>query len=397
MLCSWIVGRGMVVAIGLAAASAAVFASSSFGTTSDPPPPGPGPDGAAQSAPDARADPGGADAGGAPDPFALVPACPASAAPSCAPAACTRRTLHAGTPRAFPFDLATDRGHVYWVAQDESDAGDPYNGTGTARVYRAAKSGGGGVELARDQPLALALALEGEHVYWAVHVGTTSHLRRVRRDGSCSPSCAPPESVAAFPAGVRIKHLRRGGAGVLLALGEGGQLYRVDTGGSPPAKLLETSDYPGFALTNDHLYVGGGAPREIQRVTLANSDVVPSWATMPLRDAGSGAQHIATDCSSLFLQGHPDSTTYFRVSLAGGVVEPLLSTTRGATALAADARYLYVSDHNAGGVFFHDKTGASALSPIAAGNIWRLVTDDEGVYWGEHGTQAPGHIFMMVK
>jgi len=339
--------------------------------------------------------------GGAPrDPFALLPACPSSREWSCRPSTCEVIRLHSGDPAAFPFQIASDQGHVYWVAQDQSSERDSYNGRGLARIYRASKDGREVAQLARAQTEATTIALDGDHVYWVARGDRmVFELRRVSRRSSCQPSCQSPEVIASFPAGVQITRLRRSRPGELLALGDVGQLYRVSVDGREPTTLIRaTSHYADIAVHENTAWVGGGSSPVVARVHVSTGEDA-GVLTIPARDGGVGTSRLATDCMHVYLQGHPDGTVIFRARLNASTAETFFTagTWRLMFDMAVDENFIYFAEPNAGGVYALAKSGRGDLVRFASGNVWFVAADEDGVYWGEHGRSAPGAIFMLRK
>jgi hypothetical protein len=358
----------------------------------------PGPDGAGDGA---ASDAGSDDADGS-----TGAACSRLAsAPRCQLDECTRRTLHEPPAARYPFDIVTDATHVYWVSQEDVvGGGDGYNGFGAARIARVPKVGGPAAELARNQRFAVTLALEGEQVFWTDHgIDNVSRLWSVARTAACdNQGCPSPALVGSFPPGHRIYHLRRAAGGLLVGLSEAGSVFRVQLPGAVPFSLTNTSNTnPVFAVTAEHVYAGASNVTTVTRVRLADDDVDPTWGTVPPGDAGPGAGHMVAGCEHLWVVGIPAQGStprpWYKVPLAGGTLSPFTQATFHTTDVKLDARYLYASAHDMGGVFAYDTQGGGAFFPIASGNIWRVAVDDEGVYWGEHGDIATGTIRMLVK
>jgi hypothetical protein len=365
------------------------------------------PDGDASSpGPDGAGDGAGGDAGPDDADGSTGTSCSRLASPPrCEFDECTRRMLHEPPAARYPFDIVTDATHVYWVSQEDvAGGGNGYNGFGTARIVRVAKVGGQAAELARDQRLAVTLALEGDQVFWTEHgIDNVSRLRSVARTAACdNTKCPAPALVGSFPPGHRIYHLRRAAAGLLVGLSEAGSVFRVSLPGAEPFSLTNTSSSnPVFATTAEHVYAGASNVTTVHRVRLADNEVEPAWGTVPPGDAGPGAGPMVAGCEHLWVAGtfaeSSDLLHWYKVPLTGGALSPFTTSTFGVTDAKVDARYLYASAYNAGGVFAYDTQSGGTFVPIAAGNIWRLAVDDDGVYWGDHGGDAPGTIRMLVK
>lgn len=121
----------------------------------------------------------------------------ASRAPSCAPETCVLRTLFTPAVASSPWDVATDRDHVFWVEQRSVDGGvgDRTKGTAQAFVSRTRRE----VDAGEPQELATEpassngttkLSVIGPFVYWWTWTsGPGTIIKRVKTD------CAVPCSV----------------------------------------------------------------------------------------------------------------------------------------------------------------------------------------------------------
>lgn len=312
--------------------------------------------------------------------------------------------------RMYPFAIATDAQYVTWVAQLGTPDGGadtaPYNGIGTAVVMRASKLGTGTVKvIARDQPSAVTVALDGPDVYWVTETQNVATLRSQPRDADCDVSCPEPRGVTAFPSGVRIARLVRPAPGVLFALAQDGRLFRVDLAGAAPVVVATSGTYPAMAATSSDVFTSAGLSPKVQRSPVdgktAAEDAYITFPADPDPEIGVGVSPIATDCTTLWMarktsQGH----RIHGREIAGAPSLSLLTTLPPGLAifdLAADARYIYVAAANAGGVFAIDKV-SMVTSTQYTGNVWAVAVDDDGVYFGEHAEGAiPGSMFMLVR
>ncbi len=366
-------------------------------------------DAAVDAPPDADA---GADMDASPAPKLGV-TCPPPSGPKCALGGCPRRAIIAAPAvPEYPFDIATDASSLYWTAQAAGDSGlDAYNGQAPARVLRHAKKAGGpAFEIAAAQPAARAIALDGSYVYWTIHdptrpgrgLGSPGVLRRARRDCSTTP-CAV-EDLASIAG--NVASLSRAREGALVGVTEDGHVFVVDTTASPigfNASATQVDTYPAIAVTNDAAYASSAlVSRYVKRLDLTTGTVLPMFAAVPDGGAGAdpGISPSTTDCDAVWgVRKQTSKRDLFRFAVDGGPAQvTALPTAISPFAMAADASYVYFAVPDAGGVFAVDTHVGGALpEPIATGNVWRLAVDSDGVYWGEHGTTAPGSITMLVK
>lgn len=176
-----------------------------------------------------------------------------------APDALSVRPLYLPSSEGFPYGLSTDATHVTWLEQPTADSAlEATFGNGSARVLRIAKDPDASappVELARNQPGATAIQVDGGFAYWTTWEGSgsTARMFRVPITASCGTTCPQPEEVAAFPPSIRIVKILAFKPGVFVAQGEGGAVFYVEPG-KAPAQMLETGGFPGLAVTSAHLY-----------------------------------------------------------------------------------------------------------------------------------------------
>ena len=317
---------------------------------------------------------------------------------------CTLKTLYVSSG-AYLFDIATDANYVYFVEQRAP--GDAYNGAGVGSVLRVDRTGAfdasRATALATSQSSAQTLALDGLYVYFATFEandagGYAARLKRVARD--CPNSGCAVEDVLVDPqwTSVRLVRLVRAAPGVFFATGDGGQIFRIALG-SPVQQIAAVGYYASLTATDRAVYFGGGLSPKVQRVTPDGVTLEASWAQVPpLDDAGTGLYQLATDCDTLY--GARTRTTnrgdaLVATSLAAHAPALLDEGTGYAVFdLAADARWLYVAAPNAGGFVVVDPRDGG-IQNVAQGNVFRLVGDDKGVYFGLH--DGSGKLAMMVK
>jgi hypothetical protein len=312
----------------------------------------------------------------------------------------------------YPFDIATDSTHMTWIAQlgvtDGGDDVEPYNGHANAVVLRVPKAGGTATTLARDQPKATTIALDGDAVYWATVDAATNKatLLRQQRDVDCTSSvCPPPTHMASFPDGLLIVRLRRASPGVLFALAGSGAVFRVDIGAAAAAvtPVTDTAIFPSMTVTDTDVYASAGKFNQVMRVPLSGAP--PPFADVTFATVASadpGASLIASDCQTLWWARKMTPSTHSLFSHphgdAGATSAPVLLSNLDLFDLAADARFVYVGAANAGGVYAVEKAKPGPAVQRYAGNVWALAVDDEGVYFGEHGQVATaGKMWMLVK
>jgi hypothetical protein len=386
----------------LASGSAAVMACGAFGGASDEPA---GSDSGIETSesdgnglPDAPAPDASSDA-----PVVTPALCPPPAAPTCAFGACQRRPLYVPDSPSFPFEIATDSAHVYWLEQRDIDPGVAYNGNGKARVLRVDRVGSPNSAraevLAIDEPSATAIALAPPYLYWATWDGSisTSTLRRV------SAACAAPcqaESVGSFSQ--RIGKLVGVGTTAVVALASDGSVvhFGIGAGGAVAAgyAVMKSSKYPGIAVTGADIYASGLLVSKISRADLPGLNVTPAWVNLAL-DGGDGGDlglsNVATDCTHLF-GFHGPGGRIERVSLADGGVSRVTSVSRAVYGVAADAKYFYIGSLNGGGVVAVD-TANGSVEELSGGSSWGVAVDSAGVYWGDHPNAGGGTLTMLVK
>lgn len=279
-----------------------------------------------------------------------------------------------------------------------------------ARVLRRAKAGTGATfEIAAAQPAGRALALDGEYVYWTINdptrptrgLGPAGVLRRARRDCSAAPCTV--EDLATIAG--NVASLVRASAGRLVGLTDDGQVFVVDATLSPvgfTTTPMHLDTYPAIAVTNETAYGSSALVSPfVKRLDLGTGTVQPMFATVPDGGAGSnpGISPSTTDCDAVWgLRQQTTQHDLYRIALDGGAIQGrALPADFGPFAMAADARFVYFGVPNAGGLYAVDKAVPGALAvPVAPGNVWRIAVDDDGVYWGEHGS-TPGAIYMVVK
>jgi hypothetical protein len=394
----------------LAIAGVAVVASCATFGGEDPLPDG-GVDEASTS--DAGPDDSGRDAsdGSAPDGSglpALAAPCPPASGGAGLPGQWQQRVLYTPSVRMYPFDMATDATHVTWLAHVGTNYGGPdteaYNGSGMAVLLRAPKDGNGpAVTLARDQPSARALVLDGDYAYFTTDSSGSKRLVRQRRDADCSVDCAEPTPVMTFPPGVKIDKLVRPEPGLLFAIGEAGQVFRVKLGDVSPTRVSTSGTYPSLTATTTDVYASAGLSPDVVKVPVSGGAPVEPYLSFPPADGGPpGVVPIATDCTALWMVREFAQPQIYRHDLASaGSLTPVGGTLDvNAFDLAVDTRFLYVASPNAGGIALVEKSSGNRIG-IYNGNVHRVAVDDDGVYFGEHGPQAttpkPGTMIMLVK
>ena len=365
---------------------------SSDATASDGPPIGP--DG---SPPDVDAAPPD------PPPPALEPTCPAPPGGIDKPTAWQKRSLFvppAGGPKMFPFAIATDATHVTWATQIEAPGAlNPYDGVGDGMIMRVPKDGSGTpVILATSQRFTRALALDGIFAYWVTY-GEDNYARLMRTPRGCVVSCGPPEERGMFPRGNRIDRIKRAVDGVLFAISDSGNLFRIDVTSTTPTLVYAAAGNAGLAVTTSAAYASAMDWPAVGKAPVAGGAGADLFRPAP-DDAGPvGVVPIATDCASLWMvrESTPPIVLEYALGSSPSRTTLPMALPIGAFDLAADDRWLYFGAANAGGLYLVEKmTGTSNL--LQGGNVWRIAVDRDGVYYGEHDRNSgTGNLYMLVK
>ncbi|MBS2018493.1 MAG: hypothetical protein JST00_36850 [Deltaproteobacteria bacterium] len=377
--------RATLVALGGAGAIAtAVFACSTFGDEDDTER---DPDAApADVVADAPTADGAADAPPEAEPPSVVaPACPRPKPLDCIASGCIAEELYRPLPgaQAFPFAIATDSRSIFWIEQGQRD------GAGLARVLRISKAGGPVAVLATDQPSATAIAVMGDHVYW----GAANELRRVER------TCTAPCKIEIRADAPTARHIAPAGPDALMLLAGDGTLrrHRVDTAGVAVVPISSVG-------TNN--FLATGASENVAAGFTVDTIVVAPFAGTPVvrtitppRDAGDkGFPIVGSDCKSYVGIGGSDSSLY-KIDL-DGKTSPLQNIIEGNGSpygIAADDGVFYVAFANNGGLYAVNPDAKSAMR-IAEGDIWRLTTDADGIYWGTHENgPGAGRLFRIRR
>lgn len=352
-----------------------------------------------EAAPDADA---AVDADAAPAPVyghadeqGLYPNCPPTK-PATDYTAGAAQLILAGAPEAdrdadYPFAIATDATHVYWVSQlakrgDDAENSAAYNGGGTrGRVHRVAKSGHASwnesVIVTSDQSRVAAIALDGDSIYWTVSPSDNQlSLQTVAR--SCVAPCVPVvfTSLAGVPP---VWHMRRLKPGVLALLARDGQLFTLDLATKQVAKANASGPANSWAVRSDDIFLSDFSKANIGRVDLVSGGYQSSFATFPADTAALGPSQIATDCRSLFTYRNSDKSVWasdITTPSFARIGDPLGSDTFDMT---ADAEFVYLAGANTGGVSAM-ATATKKSRVLLNGAFWHVVSDDTGVYAAAH-------------
>lgn len=342
---------------------------------------------------DSAADTGDGDGDGSAPELCTIPR-----APACAFVSCASRALYEPSVPSFPFGIDTDATHVFWVDQPEVDGGNAYNGDEKSRVLRAAKAkGAGGAEiLATQQGQSTAIAVDDASVYWVAQVATGGfELRRIAK--GCSVPCVP---VVVAQAPGRLQAFRRTASGVFFAL-SGDRAYRLDVRSNNPVFVdleIPLGVLPALTTIDEHAYFAADGYGFVARAGVDSGVVEPEYIPIGLVDGGlSGFGAMTNDCSSLWVdRRRPAGVNLHRLALDGTLTfrARLDGMVFGMT---ADARFVYIAQPNAGGVYAVETAGSTPPIAVARGNVWAVATDADGVYWGEHQRGTGGRLHMLVK
>lgn len=316
------------------------------------------------------------------------------------------RPLYLPSSEGFPYGLSTDATHVTWLEQPSADAAfDASFGNAPARVLRIAKNpdaSAAPVELARNQPGATAIQVDGSYAYWTTWggSGSTAKMLRVPINTACGTTCPEPEPVATFPANIRVVRIVRFKPGVFVAQGEAGDVFYVEPG-QPVSRMFATGTFPGIAVTSAHLYASSelGGANVVRSTLAAKPSVEPNYLTVPPADGGQvGVGHLAADCTSLWMTQYFSSgkvNIYTHDFARPGSFDFVLQSAAIVNDAVADETYAYGAVFNSG-VHVIDRRQKKTLL-LRAGDVLRLAIDDDGVYFGERGLAERGAIFMVEK
>lgn len=336
----------------------------------------------------------------------LAPNCPRPAAPTCSPLSeCENRILYKPPVPGieFPFGIATDSEYVYWVTSSIETAGDlPYDGMGTARIMRVARSGvlaGAQASLiATGQRRAVAIAMAGDYVYWGAMAGVNAKLRRVRRD--CSANCVVEDLDGVPLGGSPIIEMTAIDDQTLVLADGNGLITVVKT--TQALTLVHgttsTSDYPAIAATSAECFVAGGDITAVTRIPGGAAFMAVKFGSIP--DSGSGLRigvsSMTTDCKDIY--GWRGANNVWKVRGDGGTAVAFTAEAGvpAAFEMAADQGYLYLAVPDGPGVFAVSIANAKSQQ-VAGGNVHRLAVDDKGIYYGDHERTTGGAIRMIVK
>lgn len=397
----------------LGVGGALVFACASFGEDGSPPS-----DGGTSSSSSTSSSGGDTSTSDASDAQQLEDAPPEPPAPPCVPYAPTTPAISAleqrvlyqrTTPEAvYPFAIATDRDFVYWVEQHAGPIGsaneNAYDGKGLASIMRVSRAGAATVQattLAVNQTKTMALARDGNWVYWATDEADARRLRRV--SASCAAGPCTVEDVGTFT--VYILRLVRPRPGLLFGLGINGDVFRIDTSKPVVSIVNEASStsFPGLAASADGVYLSTKLQANVQRAAV-DGGVNLTFASVDGQDASAngpnaGVDALSTDCDSLWGIRAGTNEPY-RVPLGGGTMLPAApSNPFGVFDTAADSRYLYLAAPDGRGFHALEKGALQGIPFSIPGSYWRMAHDEQGIYLGEHSKDGlnAGRITMFVK
>lgn len=201
-------------------------------------------------------------------------------------------------------DIAVDGQNVYWTD------------TGNLTVSAVPKGGGTVTVLGSGQPQPTRLALDDTYVYWSNYLGGT--IMRAPKDGSAAPTLV---SLASSPSGLVV-------IGSYVYFVDANGLEKVPSAGGSPAVWtnlsgLVTPPYGGSATYNP----GGDLVTDGSGTTLwvgGKYSYTPYYMGYYTGDSGAGVGLA-------------------RVDVASGTVGAVQFLRDGASSLAVDATYVYVS------------------------------------------------------
>jgi len=320
-------------------------------------------------------------------------ACP-SPAPRCDPAACTQSPIFAPSSTEYPFGITTAGDSIYWVAQHDVDgAALAYDGGGMG-VLRRMKRDGTQVEvLSANEKGARALAVDQGFLYWAVGLsGGPVELHRTRAD--CAPPACSIESISLSTA--VIIQIVTAAPGIVFLLSANGDVVRATASPFAAEKVHFTADFGTLAVDARYLYAVAPAYAGIARIEIATGALQPKWVTAPPADAAApGFRNVTANCRALYaLGGSPERLVH--IDTTTGVISPTGIDMDG-FALLADDRYVWSATPNAGGIHAYEPFITKNPISIYSGNVFAFAQDDIGIYWGEHGANNTGAIYVLSK
>lgn len=308
----------------------------------------------------------------------------------------SRQLVVNGAGDDYPFAIVTDATSIYWVSQLATTGAqktDAYNGHLKARIHRAPKGqvtsdGASTVIVEGENEGVIALALDGDHVYWAAPKSTgstTLSIRRVAR--TCAKPCSV-ESIAEITSPQPIVFMRRAKPGLIFALGGDGKVFAIEPATKSAGQISAgAGDLPNFAVAEDHAFVAGAFNSKVLRVAKDSSKDHASFAPTDSNEKGCGA--MATDCARIYAWRKLDSNLWAADATSASSFSKLADLGQtGVYDVFADKDYVYVGSLNGGGITVIDHATGAVVRKYP-GSYFRLWADDTGLYGGEHDTGGP--------
>jgi hypothetical protein len=295
----------------------------------------------------------------------------------------------------FPFGIAADATHVYWVSQTH------YDGNEEGYVQRVTKTGEDYEAMTVTHVRPTELVLDGDYVYWVSMGFDASNplatLARLPRTAECVPACDVDdiEVLSTGHGGESFQRLVVGGPETLF-IGSNARILRVAREGTEWVTSSAVGDvYPTLAAAGGFAYWTANK--------LANVYRLPASGTLekaPYADLGTPVTYTVLGATCTDALALSDQHLFL---LSRSSSKPLELTQEALPAgmevqsIAVDASFVYMAGWNAGGVFRMPRAGGP-VSTIVGGNIWRLFVDDDAIYYGDHqNTESAGAIYRIDK
>ncbi len=255
----------------------------------------------------------------------------------------------------YPESVAVSGAHVYWI----NDRGVTGGGEELGTVDKVSVGGGSVTTLATDHPgpcISSALAVDGEHVYWADFWGGT--VNEIPVGGGPVTTLA---SGQLFPCSVAVD-----GTHVYWSdLGDepDGSVNEVPIGGGGVTTLATHQNIPlSVAVDGTHVYWVDqfGNPDGYGTV----NEVPLGGGSVTTLATGASLFSVATDGTNVYWVDF-DGGTVNEVPVGGGTVTTLARNHPGASSVAADGAHVYWTDWYLDGAVNEVPVGGGSVTVVA--------------------------------